>query len=105
LPGLWWNWKQFELTAAADDIGQMLQGIGAELRRAGYTAVAVAEDVHGFKENFMVAVLYLEISDRNLLAGDRRDRRARKRDPAGSGASDRQGLILLVARDAPLARL
>jgi hypothetical protein len=66
MPGLWWNWKQFELSAAADDIGQMLQGIGAELRRAGYTGVAVAEDVHGFKENFMVAVLYLEISDRNF---------------------------------------
>jgi hypothetical protein len=66
MPALWWNWKQFELTEAADGIGEMLEGIASGLERAGYTGVAVAEDVHGFKADFMVAVVYLFISGRNF---------------------------------------
>ncbi len=66
MAGLWWNWKEFELSPAAEGIGEMLEGIAGELERAGYTGVAVAEDVHGFKEDFMVAVVYLSISGSNF---------------------------------------
>ena len=66
MPALWWNWNQIELSEAADDIGEMLQGIASGLKRAGYTGVAVAEDVHAFKDDFMVAVVYLFISGRSF---------------------------------------
>jgi hypothetical protein len=35
MPSLWWDWKQFELSPAADDIGEMLEGVALQLRGAG----------------------------------------------------------------------
>ncbi len=66
MPALWWDWKQFELSEAAEDIGEMLGGVASGLKGAGYTGVAVAEDVHGFKADYMVAVVYLFIAGRSF---------------------------------------
>jgi hypothetical protein len=66
MAALWWDWKQFELSEAAEDIGEMYEGIAQGLERAGYTGVAKAEDVHGFKGDFIAAVVYLFISGRTF---------------------------------------
>ncbi|MGO9790888.1 MAG: hypothetical protein ACLP8S_15745 [Solirubrobacteraceae bacterium] len=66
MPSLWWDWKQFELSPAADDIGEMLAGVAQQLRVAGFTGVAVSEDVHGFKGEFIAAVVYLLIGGRTF---------------------------------------
>ncbi len=66
MASLWWRWSQFSLTQAADGIGEMYSGIARGLSGAGYTGVQQAEDVHGFKGDFIVAVVYLPISGRNF---------------------------------------
>lgn len=66
MPSLWWRWSQYELSEAAEDIGEVYQGIAQGLTQAGYTGVQQAADVHGFKGDFIVAVVYLIISGRNF---------------------------------------
>ena len=66
MASLWWNWSQYTLSDAAEDIGEVYQGIAQGLSGRGYTGVQVASDVHGFKGNFLVAVVYLYIGGRNF---------------------------------------
>lgn len=66
MASLWWNWSQYTLSDAAEDIGEVYEGIANGLPGLGYTGVQAAEDVHGFKGNFLLAVVYLYISDRNF---------------------------------------
>jgi len=66
MPTLWWSWSEFTLPDAAEDIGDVYSGIAQGLSAAGYTSVKVAEDVHGVKGDFIVAVIYLFISNKNF---------------------------------------
>jgi hypothetical protein len=66
MASLWWNWSQYTLSDAAEDIGEVYQGIAQGLPGLGYSGVQVASDVHGFKGNFILAVVYLYIGDRNF---------------------------------------
>jgi len=66
MPTLWWSWSEFTLPVAAEDIGEVYSGIAEGLTNAGYTDVRVAEDVHGVKGDFIDAVIYLFIGNRNF---------------------------------------
>lgn len=66
MASLWWRWSQYELSEAAQDIGEVYDGITQGLTEAGYAGVQHAEDVHGFKGDFIVAVVYLFIGGRNF---------------------------------------
>jgi len=66
MASLFFRSSQFTLSEAADDIGEMYSAIADGLSNAGYTGVQHAEDVHGFKGNFIVAVVYLLIGNRNF---------------------------------------
>jgi len=65
---LYWNWKTFELSAAADDIGEMYDGIVQQMQQAGWQDVQHQEDVHGYKRgiDLFAAVLYLPIAGREF---------------------------------------
>jgi len=63
---LWWNWSQYTLSEANEDIGEVMQAIAQKLPSLGYTGVRVAGDVHGFKGDFILAVVYLHIGGRNF---------------------------------------
>jgi hypothetical protein len=66
MASLWWRWSQYTLSDAAEDIGEVYEGIVPGLTQLGYTGVQKAADVHGFKGDFLLAVVYLEISGRNF---------------------------------------
>jgi hypothetical protein len=63
---LWWEWDKYTLSDANEDIGEVMQAIAGSLPGLGYTGVQVAEDVHGFKGDFLLAVTYLFIGGRDF---------------------------------------
>jgi hypothetical protein len=63
---LWWNWSHYALSEALGNIGELKGVIANELPRLGYTGVQNAEDVHGAKGQFLLAVVYLPISGRTF---------------------------------------
>ena len=63
---LWWSWSQYTLSEASEDIGEVIQAIAQELPSLRYTGVQLAEDLHGFKGAFLLAVVYLYIGGRNF---------------------------------------
>jgi len=63
---LWWSWSQYTLSEASEDIGEVIQAIAQELPSLRYTSVQLAEDLHGFKGDFLLAVVYLYIGGRNF---------------------------------------
>ena len=65
---LYWNWKEFQLSEAADDIGEMYDGIAQQMTDAGWSGVQHQQDVHGYKSgiDLFAAVLYLPISGRGF---------------------------------------
>jgi hypothetical protein len=65
---LYWNWKTFELSEAADDIGEMYDGLVQQMQLAGWQDVQHQEDVHGYKPgiDLFAAVLYLPIAGRQF---------------------------------------
>jgi hypothetical protein len=66
MASLWWDWSEYTLSQAAQDIGDVKQAIAQGLPRLGYSGVALAADVHGVKGDFIVAVVYLLIGGRNF---------------------------------------
>jgi hypothetical protein len=66
MAALWWDWSRYTLSAAAGDIGEVYAAIAQQLPGLGYAGVQVAEDVHGLKGDFLLAVVYLYISDRSF---------------------------------------
>jgi hypothetical protein len=53
--------QHYNLPAAAEGVGDVLGAIANKLPGLGYTGVAVAEDVHGFKGDFLLAVQFLHV--------------------------------------------
>jgi hypothetical protein len=66
MASLWWRWSEYTLSDAAEDIGEVYDGITEGLTSLGYTGVQHAEDVHGCKGDFILAVVYLYISGQNF---------------------------------------
>jgi hypothetical protein len=66
MASLWWKWSKYTLSQAAENIGEVYQGISLGLTRSGYTGVQHTEDVHGFKGDFVLAVVYLYIGGRDF---------------------------------------
>jgi hypothetical protein len=66
MASLWWNWDEYALPSAAEDIGEVKQAIASSLPTLGYTGVQTGEDVHGVKGDYFLAVLYLYIGGRNF---------------------------------------
>ena len=66
MANLWWRWNEFQLSEAAEDIGEMYGAIVEGLPGLGYTGVQHAEDVHGRKGDFILAIVYLPIAGRNF---------------------------------------
>jgi hypothetical protein len=66
MASLWWRWSEYTLSDAAEDIGDVYDGITQGLSNLGYTGVQHGEDVHGFKGDFILAVVYLYIGGRNF---------------------------------------
>jgi len=65
MAGLWWKWSEYAVPESVD-IGNVYDGIASGLSGAGYTGVNHGADVHGSKGNFLVAVVFLFISNRNF---------------------------------------
>jgi hypothetical protein len=65
---LYWNWKTFELSEAADGIGEMYDGLAQQMQQAGWQNVQHQADVHGYKPgiDLFAAVLYLPIAGREF---------------------------------------
>jgi hypothetical protein len=84
---LWWEWDKYTLSDPNEDIGEVMRAIAGSLPGLGYTGVQVAEDVHGFKGDFLLAVIYLIHWWAGFLAGRRlrgfRTRRSTSRNPKG----------------------
>ena len=66
MASLWWSSSRYTLSQAAEDIGEVLQGIEQGLPGLGYTGVQLAQDVHGFKGHYILAVQYLFIANRDF---------------------------------------
>jgi len=69
MASLWWTFSQYTLSEANEDIGEVYGAIAQGLPTLGYTGVQRAEDVHGFKGDFILAVVYLYIGGRNFWQG------------------------------------
>jgi len=66
IDSLYWQWGQYSLSPAAEDIGDVMESIAQGMPGLGYSGVQVAADVHGYKGNFFVAVTFLYISGREF---------------------------------------
>ena len=62
MAALYWDWRHFKKPAAAESVDDVLGAIAKELPGLGYTNVAVAQDVHGFKGPLLLATVFLHIS-------------------------------------------
>jgi hypothetical protein len=62
MSALYWDWRHFDKPAAAEGVDDVLAAIAKELPGLGYTKVAVAQDVHGFKGELLLAATFLHIN-------------------------------------------
>jgi hypothetical protein len=70
---LWWKWSEYTVPVSVAfpagqpvDVKDLCRVVVEGLFQAGYTGARSGEDAHGFKGNFLVAVTYLLISNRNF---------------------------------------
>jgi hypothetical protein len=65
---LYWVWQQYELPDAAEDIGEVYDGLVQGMQAQGWAGVQHQEDVHGYKPgiDLFAAVLFLYISGRGF---------------------------------------
>lgn len=63
MAALWWSSRKYDLSVAAEGIGDVLGAIAQGMKSAGWQGVAVGGDVHGYKPgiDFFAAVQYLPI--------------------------------------------
>lgn len=65
---LYWAWQQYELSEAAEDIGEVYGGLANEMRTQGWQGVQQQADVHGYKPgvDLFAAVVFLYIGGRSF---------------------------------------
>jgi hypothetical protein len=65
---LYWSWQQYELSAAAEGIGDVYGGLAQGMTAQGWEGVQHGEDVHGYKPgiDLFAAVVFLYIGGQNF---------------------------------------
>ena len=65
---LYWAWQKYDLSEAAEDIGDVYGALAQEMQRQGWSGVQHQEDVHGFKSgiDLFAAVVFLYIGGRSF---------------------------------------
>ena len=60
---LYWAWQQYEMSPAAEDIGDVYEGLSQAMQQNGWQGVQHQADVHGYKPgiDLFAAVVFLEI--------------------------------------------
>jgi hypothetical protein len=65
---LYWAWQQYELSEAAEDIGEVYDGVVQGMVAQGWADVQHLEDVQGYKPgiDLFAAVVFLYIGGRSF---------------------------------------
>jgi hypothetical protein len=65
---LYWAWQQYELSDAAEGIGDVYAGLAQEMQVQGWAGVQHQQDLHGYKPgvDLFAAVVFLSIGGRNF---------------------------------------
>jgi len=65
---LYWAWQKYDLSEAAENIGDVYGALAQEMQRQGWSRVQHQEDVHGFKSgiDLFAAVVFLYIGGRSF---------------------------------------
>jgi hypothetical protein len=65
---LYWAWQKYDLSEAAENIGDVYGALAQEMQRQGWSGVQHQEDVHGFKSgiDLFAAVVFLYIGGRSF---------------------------------------
>lgn len=65
---LYWAWQPYELSDAAEDIGDVYDGLVQEMQAQGWADVQHQADVHGYRPgiDLFAAVVFLNISGRSF---------------------------------------
>jgi hypothetical protein len=65
---LYWDWQQYELSQAAEDIGEVYGALANEMQNQGWQGVEQQADVHGYKPgvDLFAAVVFLFIGGRTF---------------------------------------
>jgi hypothetical protein len=65
---LHWNFEKYDLSDAAEDIGEVKSGLATIMETKGWHGVRAAEDVHGYKPgvDLYAAVAFLYIGGRRF---------------------------------------
>lgn len=60
---LYWAWQQYEMSPAAEDIGDVYDALAGTMQEQGWQGVQHQEDVHGYKPgvDLFAAVVFLYI--------------------------------------------
>jgi hypothetical protein len=60
---LYWGWQQYEMSPAAEDIGDVYAALSGTMQQNGWEGVQHQADVHGYKPgiDLFAAVVFLEI--------------------------------------------
>ena len=63
---LYWDWQQYELPQAAEDIGDVYGALASAMQDQGWQGVQQQADVHGYKSgiDLFAAVVFLFIGGR-----------------------------------------
>jgi hypothetical protein len=66
MAALWWSASEYELSAAAESINDVMNALASHMPEHGFEGVAVADDVHGYLPgvDFVVAIQYLPITEK-----------------------------------------
>ncbi len=65
---LYWDWAQYELSAASENIGEVYSAVGNQMQQNGWQGVQHGADLHGFKPgiDLFAAVVFLFIGNRSF---------------------------------------
>ena len=63
MPSLCWHWQKYTVSATNEDIPELMAEVATGLSELGYTDVVVGKDVGGTRDGFVLAVLYLPVTD------------------------------------------
>jgi len=65
---LYWAWQGYELSEAAEDIGEVYEGIVQAMQEQGWEGVQHQEDVHGYKPgvDLFASIVFLYVGGQNF---------------------------------------
>ncbi len=68
---LFWAFQKYELSAAAESIGDVYSALASEMQKQGWQGVQHQQDVHGYKPgiDLFAAVVFLSISGSEFWQG------------------------------------